>query len=261
MVGLSIFALINSLGILDSIPPVYATSCAQDGGKDQTGHYYAQANDTSTSDYGSGGRINASGWTINTGYNGSSSTNVVFVFDDGYAWPYDHWIEAGLMAGVGDNNQYSSSRIMYWEYNTLASSGTQFDWQTGDGIPANDQNYAAAWATSDSGGYYSYEAFINSTYWNDANLQASIDAGTSDTTGTAFVVTENTYYSDYNNVYHPYSGSCNSLYYNYQYQLEYSSAVSSQGSWTSWGSSHKTQADSPYSVSTVSDTEFYEYGS
>lgn len=261
IIALSTFALVNVLGILNSIPPAYATTCAQNGGKGQTGHYYAQANDSSTSNYGVAGRINESGWTINTGYNGSSSTSTAFVFNDGYAWPNDHWIQSGLMAGVGDNGQYSYSRIMFWEYNTLVSSGTQFAWQTGDGIPANDKNYAANWANGNSGGYYTYEVYINSTYWNNANLQASISAGTSDTVGTAGAVTENTYGATYNGVYRPYSGSCNSIYYNYQYHLTYSTAVSSQGSWTSWGSSHKTQGTSPYSVSVVSNTEFYEYGS
>jgi hypothetical protein len=117
------------------------------------------------------------------------------------------------------------------------------------------------WANGNSGGYYTYEVYFNSTHWSGANLQASIDAGTSDTVGTAGVVTENSYHTGYGGVYHGYTGNCNSIYYNYQYHANHSTAVSSQGTWSSWGGSHKTQGYSPYSVSVVSNTEFYEYGS
>lgn len=247
-VALLTLMVVNVLGILNTLPPAYASTCTYTGG--HSGHYLANAYNTGGNVYGNAGRINAEGWNEHAGFDGVSATWIGLGFQD---LTLNHIMDVGLIAGQNYYHQNSSSRVVYFELST--AGGYWFSWQTSYPIPANDNNYGSVYTyKQESDGTYDVSQNMNSTYYGygwgaDLNTYSSADYK-----GNATVSSENTYIKYYNS-------TCNYIEDNAQSALTVTTAISSTPSWSSWGSSHGTPPpDSPYSLNVDSSTSFDEYG-
>jgi hypothetical protein len=147
---------------------------------------------------------------------------------------------------------------MFLEAST--TQGRSWWWFTTDAIPPLDNNYADVHTQGQNGdGSYTVSLFVNSSYWN-AFDSAGINTGQIDYKGTAHILTENTYRSGYGGIYRPYSGYCNTIGDNGQTNARVSTAISTYGTWSSWGSSESSYQNPPYSILVNTYTTFFESG-
>lgn len=237
--------LINALLLLGGIPVVYATTCTSSGGSANSGYYYAQGNSANGNQYGVKGTINAQGWTYYSGTNGHSLLFVNLIFA-GYT---DRFAQSGV--GKGNvQGQAQTDRLIYFEWN---DGSPHLIWVTGHPVSDNDGSSAWSFAYQQNGdGSYTFELSVNSPSAGWWGTHPNVGRTP---TGLLYALTENAYFNGYN-------GNCNAITNNSHSNLQYSTAISTSPSWSSWSGSCIWQQNDPYSVNTNGcPTSYSESGS